>query len=292
MERADEQVAVAGSLGDQGGAAARSLHEAGLSVRALSRNVSSAAAERLRSQNIRVIDDDLEQPGAVWRDLNGVRFVFGALTPFEPGGLAAELRQLRNLAGAAADVGVERFVYSAVGDPDQDVAVSPGAVWEVERMLIGYRLPLVLLRPAFFMENIDEFALRRATDGSLELRMPMDPDTCLQWIALDDVGGLVRLIYERADLFGPKPIELAGDQLTLSEAVDLLSACLGEDVKYRRIPLEAVEDDHARGMYKWFMAYAAYEADIERIRRLRPSMLTFRQWLETGHLDPSKVERP
>jgi uncharacterized protein YbjT (DUF2867 family) len=284
---------VAGSLGDQGGAAAEVLYTHACRVRALSRDLGSRAACRLRGAGLDVVQDDLEDPHALRHDLAGAGQVFGALTPFDPGGLTAELRQARNLAAAALRAGAGRLVYSSVGDPDQDRDVSPGAPWGVERLLRGCGPSLTLLRPAFFMENLGEFGLRWDDHEELVLRMPLDPRATVQFIALRDVGEFIRLALERPEAFAGPPPELAGDELTLQDALALIGEKLGAATRYERISPDEVSSEHARGMYRWFESYAHYEADIDGLRALYPELRDFRQWLDQGLLDQSKLrERP
>jgi uncharacterized protein YbjT (DUF2867 family) len=290
----EERLAVvAGSLGDQGGAVARALAAAGRRVRALSHDVDSKAARELRSGGVEVVADDLNDASRVRLDLQGADEVFGALTPFDEGGLEAEERQVRNLAAAAAELQTRRVVYSSVGDPEIDKSALAGGLWGVERILRGFGLPLTLLRPAFFMENLDEFALRRRDGGIVELRMPLDPHTRLQWIAVEDVGALVVRAFDDQAAFSADPVELATDERTLLDAMRLLTDVFGWRVRYVRIGLDEVrrQSEHAHGMYRWFQAYAAYQADIPAIRRVRPDALTLRQWLEGDRLDRSKLGR-
>jgi uncharacterized protein YbjT (DUF2867 family) len=282
---------VAGSLGDQGGSVARALKEHGHHVRALTRDHRSPAAQRLVEAGIEVVTDDLETPEVAVHDLAGAAHVFGAFTPFDEGGLEAELRQVRNLAWASVRTGVQRLVYSSVGDPDQDREVNAAGVWGVEKLLRQFDLPLILLRPAFFMENIDEFALRRDDAGGLVLRMPLSEQAVVHWIAVDDVGTLVRKAFDRPEAFGAGPVQLGTDELSFAEACRSIGEVLGEDVRYEQITLGEVRDMHARGMYRWFQSYAHYEPDVERLRRLHPALMSFREWLEAGHLDRGKIER-
>ncbi len=118
---------VAGSLGDQGGAVARTLKQHGRHVRALTRDRWSSAARLLVDDGVDVLSDDLENPEVAVRDLAGAAHVFAAFTPFDEGGLQAELRQVRNLAWASVRAGVQHFVYSSVGDPQQDGRSRPTA---------------------------------------------------------------------------------------------------------------------------------------------------------------------
>ena len=68
----------------------------------------------------------------------------------------------------------------------------------------------------------------------------------------------------------------------------MIGAVLGEEVRYEQIALGEVRDRHARGMYRWFQSYAHYEPDVEKLRRLHPGLLTFRQWLEAGTPRPAQ----
>jgi len=281
---------VAGSLGDQGGAVARSLNRCGKAVRALTHNREAPAVQRLEDEGVEVLNDNLDVPDVVNMDLRGASHVFAALTPFDEGGLVAEMRQVRNLGGAALQAGVRRFVYSAVGDPDVDRDGGADAIWGVEQRLLRFNLPLTLLRPAFFMENLEEYALRGNGDGEMVLRMPLGKDTRVQWIAVDDVGELARLAFDRPDAFGPGPVQLAADELTFAEAMDVIGDVLGAEVRYEQISLDEVEDEHAHGMYRWFQTYAHYHADIDRLRELHPGLMSLRDWLEAGRIDLSKVE--
>lgn len=281
---------VAGSLGDQGGAVARTLKLHGRHVRALTRNRWSPAARRLLDAGVEVLSDNAQTPEVLVRDVAGAADVFASFTPFDEGGLRAELQQVRNLAWASVRAGVERFVYSAVGDPEQDRDVEAGGLWGVERLLGQFGLPLTIVRPTFFMENLDEFALRRDTDGTLVLRMPLAEHTAVSWIAVDDVATLVRLAFDRPEAFGPGPVVLGGETLSFAQACALIGARLGEEVRYEQIALGEVKDRHARGMYRWFQGSARYEPDVEKLRRLHPGLLGLDQWLDRGLLDRDKVE--
>jgi len=282
---------IAGSIGDQGGSVAQLLKQNGRHIRTLTANRWSPAALRLLKYGVEVLADDLETPEVAVRDVAGAAYVFAAFTPFGEGGLQAELRHVRNLGWAAVRAGVEHFVTSSIGDPEQDRDAGPGDLWGVERLLRQFELPLTMLRPAFFLENIDEFALRRDKDGDLVLRLPLSERARVHWIALSDVGALVRTAFDRPAAFGPGPVALGADELSFAEVAGLIGETLGEDVRYEQIPLGKVKDRHARGMYRWFQNCARYEPDVEKLRRLHPDLLTVRRWLQAGRLDLRKVEQ-
>jgi uncharacterized protein YbjT (DUF2867 family) len=288
---ADGFTVVAGSLGDQGGAVARTLKEHGHHVRALTHNRWSPTARRLLDAGIEVLNDSLDTPEVVVRDLAGASHVFAAFTPFDEGGLQAELRQVRDLAWASVRAGVRHLVYSSAGDPEQDRDARDGDLWGVERLLRHFELPLTLVRPAFFMDDIDEHALRREADGSLVLRLPLSEQAAVHWIAVDDVGALVRRAFDRPDAFSPGPVDLGADELSFAAAAAMIGEALGEEVRCEQIPLGEVRERRARGTYRWFLSHGQGQPDVEKLRRLHPGLLTFRQWLGAGHLDLRKIEQ-
>jgi uncharacterized protein YbjT (DUF2867 family) len=191
-----------------------------------------------------------------------------------------QLIQVRNLAWAAVRAGVEWFVASSAGDSDRDRGVSAGEPWEVERLLMRFDLPLTLLRPAFFMDGLDRYALRRDPGGRLVLRTPLSEKSVVPWIALEDVGTLVRLAFDRPEAFGPGPVPLAADEQSLAEVRATLSEALGETVRYEQIAVGEVKDRRARGLYRWFQTSARDEPDVQKLRRLHPGLQTLQQWLE------------
>ena len=158
---------VAGSLGDQGGAVARQLKlhgapRAGTHAQPLVADRAPAADD-----GVEVLNDSLETPEVVVRDLAGAAHVFAAFTPFEEGGLQAVLRQARNLAWASVRAGGAAIRLRIGGRPGAGPrGERRDELWGVERLLRQFDLPLTLLRPAFFMENIDEFALRRDDEAA------------------------------------------------------------------------------------------------------------------------------
>ncbi len=280
---------VAGSLGDQGGVVARTLKLHGRHVRALSRDRRSPAATRLLEAGVEVVTDDLQTPEVAVRDLAGAADVFAALTPFEEGGPQTELHEARDLAWASVRAGVEHFVSASVGDPEHDQALSVGDLWGIERLLQQFELPLTLLRPAFFIEDVEQHALARGPIGGLALRTPLPEKTIVPLIALEDVGTLVRVVLDRPGAFGLGPVPLAAEKLSLAEVRALLSEALGEPVRYEQIAFGEVRDRRARGMYRWLQVSTRDEPDVAMLRRLHPGLQTLQQWLERGGLDLGRV---
>ena len=94
----DKIILVAGATGQQGGATTRHLLAKGWSVRALTRNPNSPAAQALTAAGTEVVQGDLGDQMSLNRALDGVYGVFSVQTP--ESGVEIEEQQGKALADA------------------------------------------------------------------------------------------------------------------------------------------------------------------------------------------------
>jgi uncharacterized protein YbjT (DUF2867 family) len=138
-----------------------------------------------------------------------------------------------------------------------------------------------VLRPVFFMENFlgPWFGLAEG-----KLRFALAPDRTLQMIAVDDVGKYAARAFIRHVEMAGAEIDLAGDELTMPRAAELLTEVLGRRVVYeqqRLDDLRAGNPEYAI-MVEWFdrVGYSANIGAIERAFNFQPTR--FRDWA-TAH---------
>lgn len=274
----DKIILVTGATGQQGGAVTRHLLADGWQVRAVSRDPGADKARWLRELGLEIKRGDLTSPGVVAQAMEGVYGVFAMGTPFEHG-VEHEIEQGTTLGEAAKAAGVKHYIYSSVGGADRQSGV-PHFVskWQVEEHLRSLELPLTVLRPAFFMENLLGRATQRSEQGRT-IAMPLAPETRLQMIAVDDIGGLTAALFAQPQRFIGTALEIAGDELTMPEAAARLAAALDERVEYERIPYATVrqQSNDMALMYEWF-EHNGYRADIDDLRNLYPNLHTFAAW--------------
>jgi uncharacterized protein YbjT (DUF2867 family) len=279
-----ETILVAGATGQQGGAVARHLREAGYAVRALTRDPESDKARNLQADGVDVVRGDLTDRDSLDLALRGVAGVFSVGTPFEQGP-EAEVAQGKTLGDAAAAAGVKHFVYSSVGGANRDSGVPHfESKWEIEKHLHNLGLPLTIMRPVFFYENFGGFAMQPQGDG-FTIAMALSPETTLQAVAVDDIGGFVALAFARPDDWIGREIELAGDDKTVPGYAESIAHALGTKVTYVQVPWEALReqsDDFYR--MQLFFEREGYDADTDDLRRLYPELKTFDTWLAEGGL--------
>ena len=281
----DKTILVTGITGQQGGAVARRLHADGWRVRGLTRDPNAERARPARELGIELVTGDLTDEPSLAAPLAGVYGVFAMATPFEKG-MENEVAQGNTLGNVAAAAGVKHYVYSSVASSNKKTGIphfDSKAV--VEEHLKHLDLPLTIIRPVYFMENLVNWGAR--TDEGLIVPVPLSATTRLQMIAVDDVAAIVALAFVQPEKYIGKAFDIAGDELTFPEAAAALSAGIGEPVRYVQTPWEAVreQNEDVYLMYDWFER-KGYGVDIADVRKLHPELLDFRAWAARGSAAP------
>ncbi|BDG08538.1 NmrA/HSCARG family protein [Anaeromyxobacter paludicola] len=291
------RVVVAGATGQQGGAVARLLLEKGHRVVGLTRRPGSPAAARLRALGAEVAQADLEEGASVRAAVQGADAFFLMATPFE-GGPEAEVREALRAAEAARAAGVKHLVYSSVAGASELTGIPHfDSKHEVEGRLAGLGVPLTVVAPAFFMENLSGPAyLTGLRAGELALALP--PARRLQTVALADLAGVVRIVLERPTQFAGERIEVASDDLTGPEMARAVSRAARTQIDYVPVPVEAVRsrsEDLGR-MFQW-LDEVGYRVDLAALRRRFPEVAwhDFAGWARAQDwsvLDVASPEQP
>lgn len=282
MTNKDGLVLVTGATGRQGGSVVRHMLEQGFQLRALTRNPGEKAARALAEQGVEVVRGDLEDPASLE---NAVRGVCGgySVQDFWSIGARREVQQGKNLADAARKAGVEHFVYSSVGGAERNSGIDHWeSKWEVEKHIRKLGLPATMLRPVAFMEN---YYVDQVEIGILKGKL-MDPvraDKPYQTIAADDIGAFVALAFSRPKEFIGAELEIAGSELTNTEAAQVFSRVLGKPVKFRKLPMPIVRmvlGKEFYQMFRWFNA-EGFKANIPELRRRYPEvhLHSLEEWL-------------
>ncbi|CAJ1506132.1 NmrA family NAD(P)-binding protein [[Mycobacterium] kokjensenii] len=271
-------VAVIGATGQQGAATVDALLERGRTVRALVRNPAGAAARALADRGVEVVAADLDAPSSIEQAFAGVAGAFAMTTFGGAEGTAGEVRHGRIIGDAARAAGLPLLVYSSVGGAERRTGIPHfDSKWQVEEYLRPL-VPLNVLRPTFFMENL-RYLVRRDGDR-VRLALPLPAGIPLQMVAVADIGRTAAALLDAADPTAA-PIEIAGDELTGEQMADAIGTALGIPTDYAAAPLDVLGDDEdGRTMFSWFTRLPAYRADFARTARLVPGVENFAAWLQ------------
>lgn len=280
MSQTEKTILVFGATGQQGSAVVQQLLKDGWNVRTLVRDPRRVQAEALRQQGAELVQGDLNQPSSLREAMKGVYGVFSVQTSYAEGGVAAELLQGKAVADAALQAGVSHLVYSSVGGAERKTGIAHfESKWQIEEYLRALRLPVTILRPTFFLSNFRS-TIEAEADGTLLVRQALRPEVRLQMIAVEDIGKFAALAFAHPASYLGKAIEIAGEELTLSEIAETFERVTGRPTRAVELPLEQLRrfDAEIARMYEWFNQ-SGYQADIPALRQLHPELLTLDAWL-------------
>jgi uncharacterized protein YbjT (DUF2867 family) len=272
-------VLVTGATGRQGGAVARLLLKKGHHVRAFTRKADSSAAEELKRLGAEIATGSFEDRTSVERAAKSSDAIFAMST--REAGADVETREGIIVADAAKAVGTTHLVYTSVGSADRRTGIPHfDSKYRVEQHIQSLEIPHTIIGPVFFMENLLGPAwLPRLQQGKLSMALPASRG--LQQVAVDDIAGFAVLAMERREQFLGKRIDIASDEVSGSQAAEIVSRVSGRKIEYVEVPiaqLRAANEDYAT-MFEWFDR-VGYSADIARLRREYPEVgwHTFEQW--------------
>jgi len=285
----DRIVLITGATGHQGGATARELQGKGFQIRGMTRKPDSDAAKALAKLGVQVVQGDLNDEASLEAALDGAWGVYAVQNTWEAG-VEGEETQGKRIATLAKRKGVQHYVYASVASADRKTGIPHfDNKWRVEETVRGLKFPsYTIIRAVFFMENLTSPWFLNGD----KLVSAMDPHTVLQMIAADDIGKFGARAFTHAKEMNGTELDIAGDAMTMPQAVEALSRGLGRKLEFVRIPIEEVRknsEDFAI-MLEW-LDRVGYDADIpgnERKYDIRPIKLE--EWARkqrTGGLVPA-----
>jgi uncharacterized protein YbjT (DUF2867 family) len=281
MNIGKDLIVITGATGQQGGATARELLAAGHRVRAVTRKPDGDAAKALAALGAEVMKGDLDDAASLQKAFAGAWGVFAVQNTWEAGVEKEEVQGVR-AAEVAKAAGVKHFVYASVGSAHRRTGIphfDNKARIEAKVRQLGFP-SFVILRPVFFMENLAGPWFKPYIDQG-NLAVGIKPGTTLQMIAVADIGKYGKLAFEKHAELNGKALDIAGDELTMPQAAEIIGKAAGKPVTHFQVPIEDVRkasEDFAI-MLEWFDA-VGYDADIAgnaKAYGIRPT--PFAEWV-------------
>jgi len=274
-------ILVTGATGTQGGAVVDHLlaDSEQWEIYGLTRDATSDGAEALESRGVTVVEGDLIDADRMAELVDGMDAVYG-VTMFMEQGTDVEVEQGVTLAEAAADAGVDHFVYSSVGSADADTGLPHfESKWAVEQRIEELGLPATVVRPVFFMQNFASMMRDDIMDG--QLVMPLAEGVSLAVVDATDIGRAVVAALSDPDTFLGEVITLAGDDLTLEGFAAAFSDQLGHEVQPVHADVEDYREmagDEMADMFRWFND-VGYDIDITDLAEYGIETTSFEAYL-------------
>ncbi len=274
MNKQDKTILVTGATGQQGGAVVRQLLKRDWIVRAFVRDANKPNAQALANAGVELAQGDLEHPETLQNAMDGVYGVFSF--PNMAMGLEKEIKYGKRVADIAKSAGVKHFVQSSVGGAERNSNVPHfESKRQIELYLDEIGLPATILRPVYFMENLN-WKREQILNGALE-SMGLDSGKTIQLISVEDIGRFTAIVFEDPTTYVGQEIEIAGDELTEAQMVDVFSKILDRSVELTPLTTTSLYEDMAV-MYQWFNDYG-YTADLDELRIMNEELTSFEEWV-------------
>jgi uncharacterized protein YbjT (DUF2867 family) len=276
-------IVVTGATGLQGGAVARRLLEDGWQVRGLTRNAASKQAQALRALGAEVVQGDMAEAASLRHAFEGACGIYSVQNPFI-GGPEAEVRQGKNVADVARDIGVEHLVYGSAGTGRKGTGIPS---WEtklqIEDHMKALELPLTVLRPMAFMELMTHKKFFPAASAWYVMPKMMGSTRNVGWLCTDDLGAIAARAFASPQRFIGNDLALASDVQSLDECRSIYREVMGRNPRRFPMPVWLFERFGFVGrdltaMWRWLRT-GDVDLDTSPTRAIHPDALTVRGWL-------------
>jgi len=302
-------IAVLGATGAQGGGLARAILDdphGGYSCRAVTRDPDSDTARGLAERGAEVVRADLDDESTLIEAFQGAHGAYCMTNFFEHFSADKELEQAAKLANAVQAAGVSHAIWSTQRDTRDWVPLEDNRLptlqgrykvphWdakgEANRFFDDSGVPTTFLHLPTFWDNFVTPGApqrpQRGPDGVLAIMAPLG-DMKLPGIAAEDIGRCAYGIFKNGTACAGKSVGVASEHLTGAEFAARLSEALGEQVRFRHVPVEALRESMLPGanlvanmfqLTKENLENYCAHYDVALSRSLNPWLQSFADWL-------------
>lgn len=296
-------VVVIGATGAQGGGLARALVANGVyAVRGVTRNPASEKAQALTALGVDVVQAELDDVESLKQVFEGAYGAYFVTNYWEHMSVEKEIQQIKNLADAARDTGIEHVVLSTLEDTRK--FIKEGTMPKLHGDMyvpdfdgkasvtdyVSKAVPTTEYLPCFYYENFINFGMGPKPDakGNLALTFPLG-DVPFAAISAEDIGVFAAKVFEHPELIG-KTVGVAAQKQTIAHMAATFTKVLGKPVSYNAVAPEVYAKfpipgaDELANMFQFNRDHADTfnkTRDLEAVRKIVPGGLKqFETWLQ------------
>jgi uncharacterized protein YbjT (DUF2867 family) len=290
-------VVVFGATGAQGSSVIEHLLKAGtFSLRAVTRDTSSAKAKALEARGVTLVAADVSKPDTYAAAFAGAFGAFVVTNFWDASSMGKELEQGKALAEAAKKAGVQQFVYSGLPNVE---AESGGKIKGVPHFTqkaqafdyiktLGFKFT-TSVGASFYYQNFAAFFPPKKDDAGVYV-YTMPATSNITAFDVSDIGGTVASVFAQPARWNNQYLPSAGDHLSPQEYVDLIAEATGKKTKVVLVPTEQFAKfgfpgaEELAEMFQWFndYTYHGHLAQREESVRAFPAIKSFKEYLASG----------
>ena len=277
-----KKILVTGATGKQGSATAYELLKNNFEVYALTRNPHSIEAVNLEKVGAILVKGDLENIEGLSDIFKKVDGLYLVLPPVWVSSIETDEKEAEigiQTIKLAEKQGIKFVVYSSVLGSDKQDLFRPKFKFTIEKHLLESNLQGAVIRPASFMENLllPSFGL-----GQGKFINPLPEEKAISWVATNDIGTFVRIMFQNHKEFNGKTVNFGGDLLTPKQVLKLLQEKLKQPIDFVQVPLEALyQQSETFAKLVEMIDKEGYDPiDYKFISSWMPKMTGFGQWMD------------
>ena len=227
-------ILVTSAAGGVGRPLVQQLVAQGCDVRAFVKNDDQARRSRADGA-AEIVIGDLRRPGDLESALRGARQIYHAA----PTQLVDELPVAERLIAAAEAEQLDQVVFHSVIHPDIAELPHHRQKLRVEAMLRDSRLPVTVLRPSHYMQNVLDFW---DFFGSGLLPYPTSPESRMGVVDVEDIAAAGANVLISPEEHIGKTYDLSTVELSRHDMARIWSRVLGHPMVAVRIPPHALKN--------------------------------------------------
>lgn len=239
---------ISGVTGNTGSVAAQSLIDQGQPVRVIVRSEEKGAPWKAKGAEVAVAE--IMDIDAMTKALEGASGAYFLLPPdlTNEDFLGDSLKRAEAIVEAAKAARLPHAVIlSSVGAQHKDKVGPISTIGHMERLFVATNIPLSAVRPAYFLENINDLMPAVLQDGVYpSMILPLDHK--IDMVATTDIGLTVADALINTPAVPHRVIELKGaKQYSAEDIAAALSKSLGRHITPVPVPQEAWVDTFKQG---------------------------------------------
>jgi uncharacterized protein YbjT (DUF2867 family) len=301
-------ITVFGATGAQGGGLVEAIladKDGGFVVRAVTRDVNSDKAKALAAKGAEVVQADIDDVESIRKALEGAHGAYFVTFFWEHFSPERETAEVRNMAEAAKQTGLQHAIWSTLEDTREYVPLNDDrmptlmnkykvphldAKGEANKFFTEAGVPVTFLYTSFYWDNFIHFGMgpKKADDGKLVLAMPLG-QAKIACIAAEDIGKCAYGIFKRGAELINQSVGISGGHLSGAEMAAKFSEVLDQPVAYQSVPFEVYRNlgfpgaDDLGNMFQFFHDFKDVfngKRDVAFSKELNPQLKSFEDWLQ------------